>query len=213
MDDLIVKAEAWVRELFDGDATGHDWFHTDRVRKNAKAIAKKEGADVSVCELASLLHDAGDDKFHDSEMSGRTFVYSWLSKEKASTDVIDRVMAIIDTVSFKGGNNRQPDTLEGKVVQDADRLEALGAIGIARCFMYAGNKGDAMHLPHENPRGKMTKEDYRHGTSTAINHFYEKLLTLSAQMKTETGSRLAKSRHEFLEGYLQQFFQEWEGEK
>ncbi|MGJ9381614.1 phosphohydrolase [Salipaludibacillus neizhouensis] len=213
MDQLIQKAETWVQKLFEKDSSGHDWYHTDRVRKNARMIAQKEEADLFICELASLLHDAGDDKFHESEESGRIFVVSWLEKENVPYLTIKQVMAVIDTVSFKGGNNRQPDTIEGKIVQDADRLDAIGAVGIARTFMYAGNKGDAMHIPDKSHRTEMTKKEYREGTSTSINHFYEKLLTLSALMKTKTGKDLAKKRHEFLELYLEQFHEEWEGKR
>lgn len=213
MDQLIQKAEMWVQELFKEDSTGHDWYHTDRVRKNARMIAQEEEGDIFICELASLLHDAGDDKFHDSEESGRAFVVSWLEAENVTPAIINKVMGVIDTVSFKGGNNRQPDSIEGKIVQDADRLDAIGAVGIARTFMYAGNKGDAMHIPHISPRGEMTKKEYREGTSTSINHFYEKLLTLASHMKTKTGQDLAKKRHEFLEVYLGQFHAEWEGQR
>lgn len=211
--EVLLEAENWVKDLFAHDATGHDWYHTDRVRKNALEIAGKENADLFICELAALLHDAGDEKFHNSEEVGRDFVSSWLLKQHLPKETMRNVMEAIDTVSFKGGANRPPEQIEGKVVQDADRLDALGAIGIARCFMFAGNKGDAMHIPHMKPRDQMSKEDYRNGESTAINHFYEKLLTLNSQMTTETGLKMAKKRHEFLETYLDQFHNEWTGKK
>jgi len=213
MNKILIEAENWVKDLFAKDTTGHDWYHTDRVRKNALEIAEKENADLFICELAALLHDAGDEKFHESEEAGRVFVSSWLEKQLLSKEIMVNVIEAIDTVSFKGGFNRPPEQIEGRVVQDADRLDALGAIGIARCFMFAGNKGDAMHIPDRKPRDEMTKEDYRNGESTAINHFYEKLLTLSSQMTTETGSMMAKKRHQFLKDYLDQFHDEWMGKK
>ncbi|PYZ95236.1 phosphohydrolase [Salipaludibacillus keqinensis] len=211
MTDMIRKAENWVMQLFEGDSTGHDWYHTDRVRKNALKIAEEEGADPFICELAALLHDAGDDKFHPSEEEGRNFVLNWLSQQDLSMKRVHQVMSVMDTVSFKGGHNSPPASLEGMVVQDADRLDAIGAIGVARCFMFAGHKGDAMYLPSEQPREDMTKEEYRLGASTAINHFYEKLLTLSSQMKTSTGREMAQRRHAYLEHFLEQFYEEWEG--
>ncbi|WP_416150637.1 HD domain-containing protein [Salipaludibacillus sp. HK11] len=213
MDDVLMNAEIWVKSLFADDATGHDWHHTDRVRRNALEIARQEGADGFICELAALLHDAGDEKFHESEEVGKDFVIKWLEQQQLPRETMLHVIEVIDTVSFKGGFNRPPEQIEGKVVQDADRLDALGAIGIARCFMFAGNKGDAMHIPNQKPREEMTKEDYRHGKSTAINHFYEKLLTLTTQMKTETGLKMAKDRHDFLKLYLVEFHDEWNGKK
>ncbi|WP_280771888.1 HD domain-containing protein [Salipaludibacillus daqingensis] len=213
MSEVIINAEKWVKSLFASDTTGHDWYHTDRVRKNALTIARQENADLIICELAALLHDAGDDKFHNSEEAGRLFVMQWLEKQSITRDDKIKVMEAIDTVSFKGGFNRPPEHIEGKVVQDADRLDALGAIGVARCFMFAGNKGDAMHIPDKKPREEMTKEDYRNGESTAINHFYEKLLTLTSSMKTKTGYKMAEERHAFLKTFLDQFYEEWSGKK
>ncbi|MCE7792364.1 HD domain-containing protein [Salipaludibacillus sp. CUR1] len=213
MKEVILNAEAWVKQLFSEDSTGHDWYHTDRVRHLAKVIAEKEGADSQFCELAALLHDAGDDKFHSDEESGRLFVEQWLKGQNVQKTDREEIMGVIDTVSFKGGNNKAPETLEGEVVQDADRLDALGAIGIARCFMFAGNRGDAMHIPGERARDQMTKEEYRDERSTAVNHFYEKLLKLSSQMKTDTGKELAKARHLYMEDFLNQFYSEWEGKK
>ncbi|UTR14933.1 HD domain-containing protein [Salipaludibacillus sp. LMS25] len=211
--ELILNAENWVKQLFADDTTGHDFYHTDRVRKVARTIAKKEEADADLCELAALLHDAGDEKFHPSEEAGKLLVKNWLEDQQVSIATIGDLLAIIETVSYKGGNNRPPASLEAKVVQDADRLDAIGAIGIARCFMFAGYKGEPMYLPELKPRDTMTNEAYRQERSSAINHFYEKLLKLSALMTTETGKQLARERHHFLETFLYEFFEEWEGRR
>ncbi|MDQ0255799.1 uncharacterized protein J2S74_003181 [Evansella vedderi] len=207
---IVENAELWVKELFVEDSTGHDWFHTDRVRKNALYIAKKEGANLFVCELAALLHDVADEKFNTSEEKGMDKVKDWLEEQGVSPSISEQIMSSIKTVSFKGGNNTEPTSLEGKVVQDADRLDAIGAIGIARCFMYAGAHGDAMHLSDIEPREKMTKEQYRE-KGAAINHFYEKLFKLKDLMKTETGIQLAHERNQFMENYVTQFLNEWNG--
>ncbi|MCR6110950.1 HD domain-containing protein [Bacillus sp. A301a_S52] len=211
--ELIRHAENWVKQLFGNDTSGHDFYHTERVRKAARTIAEKEGADAELCELAALLHDAGDDKFHPSEEAGKLFVENWLKDHQVSNAITRDLVAIIETVSYKGGNNRPPASLEAKVVQDADRLDAIGAIGIARCFMFAGYKGEAMYNPDLKPRDIMTKEAYRQESSSAINHFYEKLLKLSALMTTETGKQMARERHQFLETFLHEFFEEWEGHR
>ena len=211
--DVIVNAEEWVKELFSQDSTGHDWYHTDRVRKNALHIAAKEGGNLFICETAAVLHDAADEKFNLSETSGMEMVSEWLSHQDVTIDEKREIVKVISTVSFKGGNNTQPASLEGKIVQDADRLDAIGAIGVARTFMYAGAKGDAMHLPNQLPRDEMTKEEYRQGKSSAVNHFYEKLLKLKNLMQTKTGRELAKERHQFLEVFLTEFNEEWAGEK
>ncbi|MCR6106895.1 HD domain-containing protein [Salipaludibacillus agaradhaerens] len=210
---LILNAENWVKQLFGEDTSGHDFYHTDRVRKAARTIAEKEGADAELCELAALLHDAGDDKFHPSEEAGKQFVKRWLQKQEVTNETIEKLIDIIETVSFKGGNNRPPASLEARVVQDADRLDAIGAIGIARCFMFAGYKGEAMYHPELKPRDIITKEAYRQERSSAINHFYEKLLKLSGLMTTETGKQMARERHQFLETFLHEFFAEWEGQR
>ncbi|WP_078595760.1 HD domain-containing protein [Evansella clarkii] len=210
---VISNGENWVKTIFAGDSTGHDWYHTDRVRKNAVHIAQKEGGDIFICEMAALLHDAADEKFNESEASGLEKVSSWLDSQEITSEEKETVLEVIRTVSYKGGNNQDPVSIEGKIVQDADRLDALGAVGIARTFMYAGAKGDPMHLPEERPREQMTKEEYRQGRSTAVNHFYEKLLKLKDLMKTETGRELAEERHEYLKAFLHQFKEEWAGNR
>ncbi|MDG5789942.1 HD domain-containing protein [Evansella sp. AB-P1] len=211
--NVKLQTEKWVMGLFKNDSTGHDWYHTDRVRKNAIHIGEKEGANLFVCEMAALLHDVADEKFNESEEEGLQKVEEWLLQQ----DVLEierlQILSAIQTVSFKGGNNRKPATLEGKIVQDADRLDAIGAIGIARCFMYAGAYGDAMYHPDLLPRGEMTQEQYRNEQSTAINHFYEKLLKLKLLMNTETARKLAEVRHSYLENFLEEFLDEWNGLK
>ncbi|WP_096435241.1 HD domain-containing protein [Alteribacter populi] len=208
---VIKKAEQWAWDFFKHDHTGHDWYHTHRVRSMAVKLAEEEGGDPFICELAALLHDLADDKFYPDEETAKAAVKDWLINEQVNE--VDLIVSIIASISFRGGKNTPPVTLEAKIVQDADRLEALGALGIARCFMYAGAKGDEMYDPEVNVREEMSLKEYREGKSTAINHFYEKLLKLRERMNTLTGKRLAYERHAFLEQYLHQFFAEWQGEK
>ena len=177
----------------------------------AKSIAEKEGANLFICQMAALLHDIADEKLNESEEAGLELVREWLNKQQIDETIKNQILEIVRTISFKGGHGPKLTTLEAKVVQDADRLDAIGAIGIARCFTYAGAKGHLMYDPHLPPRESMSKEEYRHGESTAINHFYEKLLKLKDLMNTDEGYRLAEERHRFMEDYLRQFFSEWDG--
>lgn len=210
---LIEQTAVFVRSELENEASGHDWWHIARVTKMAKFIAEKEGADVFICELAALLHDIADEKLNPDggEAAGLKKVREWLITQKASEETINDVIEIISTMSFKGGNRPPMRTIEGMVVQDADRLDALGAIGTARTFAYAGAHGDLMYDPELRPREQMTKKEYRHGKSTAINHFYEKLLKLKNLMNTETARQLAAKRHELMEQFLNDFYEEWEG--
>ncbi|UCZ51556.1 HD domain-containing protein [Bacillus shivajii] len=213
MKKLINEVEIRVQNFFEGDATGHDWFHTDRVRKNAVHIAREEGADEFVCEMAALLHDVADDKFHQSEEEGFKLVEEWLLEWGVESSQREMIIQSIETVSYKGGNNKPPERLEGEVVQDADRIDAIGAIGVARTFMFAGAYGDSMYVPDLEVRDNMTKEEYRNKRSSAIHHFYEKLLKLKGGMKTKTGQKIAEKRHQYLEDFLTQFLEEWEGRR
>lgn len=206
----IQDAELFAREFFSGDATGHDWYHTDRVRRQAVSIAKQEKGKADICELASLLHDVGDEKMHASQKKGEAFVADWLHQQSMDESEIIQVKEIISTVSFKGGHNAPPQSLEAKIVQDADRLDAIGAIGIARCFMFAGSKGHAMHIPEQSFRESMSSAEYRDNHSSAVHHFYEKLLKIKDLMHTKTGSERALVRHQRLENYLRDFYEEWE---
>jgi uncharacterized protein len=212
--DLVTKTADMIKEKFTGEGSGHDWWHIYRVWQTAKTIAASENANVTVVELGALLHDIADYKFHggDEEIGGKV-TREWLSSIGADQETINQVVHIVDNVSFKGGGENKMQSLEGKIVQDADRLDGIGAMGIARCFAYGGHKGHEIYNPEISPRLNMTKEEYKSHKSTQINHFYEKLLLLKDLMNTSTGKELAQDRHEFMELYLQQFFAEWEGQK
>jgi uncharacterized protein len=207
---MIEKTEQYVRTLLEDDASGHDWWHIERVRRISVALAKKEHADEFIVEMAALLHDVADEKIAGSEEKGLSIVTEWLEQMPLPNHDKERIVEIISSVSFKGGHGKKPHTIEGMIVQDADRLDAIGAIGIARTFMYAGSRGHLMYDPSLPYREKMTKEEYRQGRSTAINHFYEKLLKLKELMNTESAKQIASKRHEFMERFLQQFYKEWD---
>ncbi|MDY8091775.1 HD domain-containing protein [Paenibacillus polymyxa] len=203
--DIIQKAEPFVQQQLEHDHSGHDWWHIDRVRKLSLKIAAKEGADSFICELAALLHDVADEKLNDSKQAGLDKVEQWLLLHVNDLEVIAHVMTIIATMSYNGGQNPPMETLEGQVVQDADRLDALGAIGIARTFMYAGSKGSMMHHPDKD----FSQHEYRAAGKSAIYHFYEKLLKLQDLMNTTYARELAEVRHQWMEMYLEQFYREW----
>jgi uncharacterized protein len=209
---IIEKTEQYVRSLLENDASGHDWWHIDRVRRIGVSLAKKEYADEFIVEMAALLHDIADEKIAGSEEKGFKIVSEWLDQMQLTNREKEQIHDVISSVSFKGGHGKKPNTIEGMVVQDADRLDAIGAIGIARTFMYAGNRGHLMYDPDLPYREKMTKKEYRQGRSTAINHFYEKLLKLKDLMNTESAKQMASERHEFMEQFLQQFYKEWDGQ-
>ena len=210
---IIEQTAGHVKYLLSVDSTGHDWWHARRVWKNAVRIGEEEHADMFIVELAALLHDIADWKFHDGDDSaGPREARLWLEKLNVETEAIDRVCTVIKEVSFKGaGVQTIPTTLEGRVVQDADRLDALGAIGIARAFSYGGHKGNPIHDPEVTPSFHQSFEEYKNGRSTTINHFHEKLLLLKDRMNTAAGRRLAEERHTFLQSYLERFLAEWEG--
>jgi uncharacterized protein len=203
---VINLAEAFVRRELEFDRSGHDWWHIERVRKLAVQMAKHENADEFICELAALLHDVADEKLNVSKEAGLEKVQSWLSDNVDDDQVIERVLSIISTMSFNGGVKPPMETLEGRIVQDADRLDALGAIGIARTFTYAGSKGHVMH----DPNLQVVDTDYRSPNKTAIYHFYEKLLKLKYLMNTPYARRLAEERHEFMVQFLEHFYKEWD---
>jgi uncharacterized protein len=211
---ILQAAEAYVKNKLEKDSSGHDWWHIYRVTQTAKTIAAEERADLFVCELASLLHDVTDDKLNADPAAAERELREWLEASGAGAEVTAHVLEIIATMSFKGGGRRVPmRTLEGQVVQDADRLDAIGAVGISRVFAYSGWKGRPIHDPLVKPREGMTPEEYRSGNDTAINHFYEKLLKLKDLMNTGYARKMAEERHQFMEQYLQQFYQEWEGQR
>jgi uncharacterized protein len=211
---LFERTAEYVRQTLGGDSSGHDWFHIERVWKNAVHIGRYEQADLQVVQLAALLHDIADWKFHDGDDSaGPRVARSWLESQGVAETVIAKVCQIIAGVSYKGANVTASSlSLEGQVVQDADRLDAIGAIGIARAFAYGGHKGRAMHDPSIPPTLHQTFEDYKKDKGPTINHFHEKLLLLKDRMNTATARKLAAERHRFMEAFLEQFLAEWEGE-
>ena len=193
---------------------GHDWFHIERVYKNALLIAEEEECDVTVVKLGALLHDIADSKFHGGdETVGPKTARTFLESQNVSEDIILHVIAIIENISFKGGNfEKKFNSKELEIVQDADRLDAIGAIGIARTFNYGGFKNRPLYNPNIQPNMNMNKEEYKNSESPTLNHFYEKLLLLKDKMNTETGKKIAQKRHDFMVTFLSQFYAEWDGE-
>lgn len=214
----IELTQNYVMKLFDGEGSGHDWWHIFRVHNNAKHIAKSEqGANIFIVELAALLHDVADRKFNEGNTdAGVEKVRIFLNSLALSREDVEHVCEIVKTCSFassflKDGTRRVMSTLEGKIVQDADRLDAIGAIGIARAFAYGGSKGREIYNPNIKPIMHPTGDSYTQKVSHSINHFYEKLLLLKDLMNTKTAKEMAKKRHEYMEQFLHEFYQEWEG--
>lgn len=211
---ILQEARDFAYAELKDETSGHDWWHIVRVTNIAVEIAKQERADVFICELAALLHDIADGKLNESEEVGLQKVEQWLQNHQASEAEIAHVLEIVSTMSFKGDyQQKNISTLEGKIVQDADRLDAIGAIGIARAMAYSGHTGRPIHDPALRPREDMTVEEYRSNKGTAILHFYEKLLKLKDLMNTNYAKQLAMGRHRFLEEYLDQFYAEWNAKK
>lgn len=210
---IVLITAAFVQKTLDEAEGGHDWLHTRRVWKNAQHIAQTEKVDPFIVDLGALLHDIADSKFHggDEEVGPRK-AREFLESQGVSEQVITHVENIVKHISFKGG--KQEKTFQSKeldVVQDADRLDAIGAIGIARAFNYGGFKNRKLHDPSIPPNLNMSKEEYKKSTAPTLNHFYEKLFLLKDMMNTETGRAMAAQRHQFMEQYVEQFLQEWEG--
>ncbi|SFN13085.1 uncharacterized protein SAMN05421741_101235 [Paenimyroides ummariense] len=203
----------FVKKELEGAETGHDWFHIQRVYNNALNLLKTEEANEQVVVLGALLHDIADSKFHNgNETIGPKKAMEFMTSIDIIDEVKDHVVKIIENISFKGGNfNKTFHSKELDIVQDADRLDAIGAIGIARTFNYGGYKNNGLYDPEIQPKLKMTKEEYKNHKGTTINHFYEKLLLLKDLMNTETGKKIAENRHQYMEGFLEQFYNEWEG--
>lgn len=203
----------FVQEELKNAEGGHDWFHIERVWKNAQLIAQSEKVNLEIIELGALLHDIADSKFHNGdETIGPNKAAAFLTTQKLPRETIEHIISIIKNISFGGGNRQQQFTSpELDVIQDADRLDAIGAIGIARTFNYGGFKNRAMYDPNIQPDLNMSKEEYKKSTAPTINHFYEKLLLLKDRMNTDTGREIAQQRHEFMELYLKQFYNEWNG--
>ncbi|MEH7224380.1 HD domain-containing protein [Bacillus sp. JJ1566] len=209
---IIEATITFVKNILQSDSSGHDWWHIERVRKAAIQLGEKEKANLFIIEMAALLHDVADEKLNNSEEEGLRKVRDWLTSLHIPDSEQEEILEIISTMSFKGGNRPLMKTIEGQVVQDADRLDAIGAIGIARTFAYAGAHGDLMYDPNLPFRENMTKEEYRNGKSTAVNHFYEKLLKLIDTLNTNAAKEAAQERHDFMLAFLDQFYKEWNGQ-
>lgn len=212
---MIETTIAFVKEKLQDAEAGHDWFHVERVYKNALLIARDDQeADLLVVQLGALLHDIADSKFHNGdEELGPRIAREFLEKHQVEAVIVDKVVKIIENISFKGGVKREVSFRELDIVQDADRLDAIGAIGIARAFNYGGFKNRAIYDPQIEPNLNMTKEEYKSSTAPTINHFYEKLLLLKDRMNTARGKEIAQERHDFMVKFLDQFYSEWNGEK
>jgi len=210
--DIIQSVALKIKEKLNSDCGGHDWWHVYRVWQLSKSIAEIEKGDVFVIELTALLHDVADWKYSDGdELAGGRIARSMLEEYSLHNQTIDQVVEIIDSLSFKGaGVDTTMKTIEGKIVQDADRLDAIGAIGIARTFAYGGMKGRAIYDPDIEPFLHDSFETYKKSDSPTINHFFEKLLLLKERLNTATAKRIALKRHKFMEQFLFQFFSEWD---
>ncbi len=205
----IRDTEEFVRNYFERESSGHDWWHIYRVRNLALKIAKREGGDLFLIEMAALLHDLDDWKLNKGSEESK--IKKWLTSIGFSEEKTTEVVNIVEQVSFKGaGVETRATSIEAQIVQDADRLDAIGAIGIARTFAYGGNRGRLIYHPDSKPEMHSSFEDYKKTTAPTINHFYEKLLLLKGRMNTETAKKMAEKRHNFMEVFLKQFFEEWE---
>lgn len=213
--NLINDTIAFVKKELENAEGGHDWFHIERVHKNAVLIANGENCDILIVQLGALLHDIADSKFHNGdETVGPKKARLFLESKNVPENTITHVVNIIENISFKGGHEtRKFSSLELDIVQDADRLDAIGAIGIARTFNYGGFKNRSIYNPEIKPNLNMSKEEYKNSDAPTINHFYEKLLLLKDKMNTKTGKEIAVQRHDFMELFLSQFYAEWKGEK
>jgi uncharacterized protein len=213
MEKIISQAERYVRAELGRDASGHDWHHIDRVRKNALYIQRQEKrGDAFIIEMAALLHDIPDAKLNADEVQGWDRLRSFFAEAGFDSRLQKQLEEVIASVSFKGGAGLKAESPEAMIVQDADRLDAIGAIGIARAFAYGGMKGHSLYDPALSAREEMTLEDYRNGQTSTIHHFYEKLLRLSDLLNTVTAKAMAKKRHEFMLLYLDEFYREWNGQ-
>lgn len=214
---IIENTITFVKTILKDAEGGHDWFHIERVYKNALLISEHENVDSFIVSLGALLHDIADSKFYNGdETVGPKMATEFLKKQLVEDSLITHVVNIINHISYKNSlseNEKEFTSNELNVVQDADRLDAIGAIGIARCFNYGGFKNRTLYDPNISPNLNMTKEEYKKSNTPTINHFYEKLLLLKDKMNTLTGKKIAKERHKYMETFLQQFFDEWDGKK
>lgn len=212
---LIDSTISFVKDQLKTAEGGHDWFHIERVYRNALLIAESETCNIEIVKLGALFHDIADSKFHNGdETIGPKTARIFLERQNVSEEITNHVINIIENISFKGGNfDKKFNSIELEIVQDADRLDAIGAIGIARTFNYGGFKNRTIYNPSIAPKLGMDKEEYKKSEAPTINHFYEKLLLLKDKMNTQTGKKIAQERHFFMEKFLSQFYAEWEGEK
>ena len=212
---IIDNTILFVKQQLENAEGGHDWFHIERVYKNALLIAEGEDCDLTVVKLGAALHAIADSSFHaGDEPVGPNRARAFLESQNVSEDIILHVIAIIENISFKGGNfEKKFNSKELEIVQDADRLDAIGAIGIARTFNYGGFKNRPLYNPNIQPNMNMNKEEYKNSESPTLNHFYEKLLLLKDKMNTETGKEIAQKRHNFMVSFLSQFYAEWDGQE
>ena len=211
MQNLIQNTIKFVQKKLEGAEAGHDWFHIERVWKLSKKIAESEKSNLLVVELGALLHDIADPKFHDGDENlALTVSRNFLESENVSEELIEQLLFIIKNISFKN-RDEAPENLpiELKIVQDADRIDAIGAIGIARTFNFGGFKNNLMYHPEIQPKMNMTKDEYKKSNGTTINHFYEKLLLLKDLMNTDTAKKIASERHDFMLKFLDEFYKEW----
>jgi len=212
MDEAVFdRAKEFAKAIFEGDSSGHDVYHTLRVHDLARTICSKEGGDMDIVRLAAILHDVDDRKlFGENEFANAR---RFMDSEHIDLDDQMFICDIISEISFKGKDSVRPSSLEGKIVQDADRMDAIGAIGVARAFAYGGSKGRAMHIPGEGPKEGMSEKEYFANQGTSVNHFYEKLLLLKDMMNTQTAKDMAQARHDYMVGFLDEFMAEWDGER
>ena len=211
--EMATITKNFVKDFLFGESSGHDYSHINRVKNMALKIGRIENADLFIVEMSALLHDIADRKLNnEDEEAGVKIVREWLERIGVQKNETEHIMEIVETLSYKGASVKTDmRTIEGKVVQDADRLDAIGAIGIARAFAYGGSRKRQMYDPEVKPQMHKTYEQYKNDRGTTINHFYEKLLLLKDRMNTETARKIANSRHEFMERYLKEFYKEWEG--
>lgn len=207
-ENIISKCRAKVKGIYDTFDASHDWQHIERVLGNSKRIMEKESADPFIVELAILLHDVSDPKYKNDDWDPEKEILESLD---LSNEQMGRISEIISQVSFKGGNGEAPSSIEAKVVQDADRLDAIGAVGIARTFAYGGAKGRKLYDWEEKPRSEMSEEEYRNKPTSSATHFYEKLLLLKNRMNTDAGRQIADERHQFMLSFLEQLKKETDG--
>ena len=211
MESVIRNALDYIKYIFQNDFSGHDYYHSLRVYRMAVAIATEEKADADIVALAALLHDVDDRKLSPQTAKDKVNAVNFMQSQNAPETVVSQVLTILDEVSFKGTDSVTPSTLEGKCVQDADRLDALGAIGIARTFAYGGSHQRPLYDPEVPPKLNMNQEAYQKSNSSSLNHFYEKLFLLENMMNTPTGRRIARKRTQYMNDFVEEFLSEWDG--